>query len=137
MATSKTLVFPLSSLEPKLDPDVEAAIDHIVKLGPAQIGVWRFEQRALIRRCIKKLESLSTAMRAARPPHVAWAGGPSVSIAMFCALVDHEEWPDTAFPRDQFMRGVQLVGDVPPTGLWCPKPFTGQLSRKIALRRYH
>lgn len=68
---SKSLVFPLSSLEPKLAPDVEAAIDHIVKLGPGRIGVWRYEQRALIRRCIQKLEPLSTAMRAARPPHVA------------------------------------------------------------------
>ena len=46
---SKSLVFPLSSLEPKLAPDAEAAIDYIVKLGPGHIGVWRSEQRALIR----------------------------------------------------------------------------------------
>jgi hypothetical protein len=120
---SKGLDFPLSALEPRLEPDVEAAIDHIVKLGPGRIGVWRFDQRALIRRCVVKLEPLSAAMRAVRLPHIAWAGGPVVSIAMVCALVDHEEWPDRTFPRDQFMAGVQLVGEASATGLWCPKPF--------------
>ena len=79
-------------------------------------------------------------MRANRTPHVAWAGGPSVSIAMICVLVDHENWPDKTFPRDQFMIGVQLVGEVPPTGLWCPKPYTilaKERAQAIPLSTFH
>jgi len=38
-------------------------------------------------------------------------------------MVDQQDWLDKTFPRDQFMIGDQLVGEVPPTGLWYPKPF--------------
>jgi hypothetical protein len=31
---------------------------------------------------------------------------------------------DRYFPRDHFMIGVQLVGEIPPSGLWCSKSYT-------------
>ena len=61
-------------------------------------------------------------------------------VRMICVLVDHENWPDKTFPRDQFMIGVQLVGEVPPTGLWCPKPYTilaKERTQAIPLSTFH
>ena len=59
---------------------------------------------------------------------------------MICVLVDHEKWPDKTFPCVQVMIGVQLVGEVPPTGLWCPKTYTilaKERTQAIPLSTFH
>ena len=130
---ARTLPFPLASIQPQLAPDVEAAIKHIVDLGPGRISDWRFSQRALIRQCAALLEHTSARIRALRPPHVAWTGRPHVNIAFVCALVDAIDWPDKSFPKEQFVTGAPLVGELTRTGLFRPKSFVRLRSERRKL----
>ena len=134
-----TLNFPLAT-EPALPAHIVAAVEHVIRLGPGVVSAWRFEQRAILRDCARALEPLSRAMRQRRPPHVAWAGGDAVNIALVCACVDAFDWPDKQFPYDQFMNGVQLIGQAKPTGLWCPKNFMRlkrERGRMVGLKEFH
>ena len=85
--------------------------------GPG-LPTWRTAQGSTLSRIAESLRPLDAELKAAaqRPPHVTILAQ-GVHVALFCALVDALDWPDTELPT-AFLTGLPVLGRIPDSGVF-------------------
>ena len=131
--TALTLPHPLNDTSTFLTKELNAAIDLMCDLGH-DLPHWRRDRVTHIKQLVRALHPLSHSMAEARPPHIL-AAARSPELAFIAAFIDAADWPDKQLVAD-LMKGVQIVGPMPDSGLYELKSSvkrTAQASARVSV----
>ena len=111
---------PFSNLDANLPTELQAAIDTVVRQGPA-IVQWRERRQRVIADMAHELEPLNVALREGMRGHVRYINEQSggLSLATLSLFIDALRWKDVNLVRD-FVHGFRSVGDIPDSGVFAP-----------------
>eukprot|EP00747_Dinoflagellata_sp_TGD_P221640 gnl/TRDRNA2_/TRDRNA2_93435_c0_seq1.p1 gnl/TRDRNA2_/TRDRNA2_93435_c0~~gnl/TRDRNA2_/TRDRNA2_93435_c0_seq1.p1 ORF type:complete len:334 (+),score=23.53 gnl/TRDRNA2_/TRDRNA2_93435_c0_seq1:70-1002(+) len=114
MREADKLKHPMDAL-PKLDADLQFAIDSVCKYGP-DMPSWRVQQMKQLNDVSQRLTEVNAAARKAMAPAVRRVAGRfNVGLAAFAiALLG---WPDTTLPV-RAVNGHFTLGEISESGIW-------------------
>jgi hypothetical protein len=84
----------------------------------ADASTWRLARLTELEGIAQQLRPLSAQILLHQSIDVAWAVGENSNPAFTVALLEARGWPDSSFVADHYVRGVQMIGDIPRAGLW-------------------
>ena len=115
-ALAKESRSPLGAVETALPRDLGDAIS-VVSSMQERVCEFRRQRMSEFEEHAKLLEGYASRLRALQSRHVAAAAG-SAHVALYAAVIDGLQWPHVRFARDHGVRGFDVIGRVPDTGVW-------------------
>ena len=131
--TALELPHPLNATSTFLTSEIDAAVRTMCDLG-TDLPAWRAGRIERIEQIVRDLRPLSQEMAASRPQHII-ASDRHPELAFMAAFIDAADWPDKDLIAD-LMKGMQIVGTMPDTGLYELKPETkraAQSSSRVSI----